>query len=225
MATLEGLQTGEQQADADRRRPLDPRPKQPASTSDDLRQQLPGTPTVCTSGTAPRTFRTPRPTPPAARSPVMSCRPSSTTLTMRSNASAPPAERAGSPRSAPPCSRSPTATGYAREFGDYDVCYVRHGKAMKGSPPKRRSVLTIWSWTVDVLDEWITTVRPLVLILVLGLRKGEILGLCWDNVDLDAPTSPSPNSSSASAANCCTARPRPKAPTPNFRYPVSAPQR
>jgi hypothetical protein len=96
---------------------------------------------------------------------------------------------------------------------------------MKGSPPKRRSVLTIWSWTVDVLDEWITTVRPLVLILVLGLRKGEVLGLCWDNVDLDAPTSPSPNSSSASAANCCTARPRPKAPTPNFRYPVSAPQR
>jgi integrase len=57
---------------------------------------------------------------------------------------------------------------------------------MKGSPPKRRSVLTIWSWTVDVLDEWITTVRPLVLILVLGLRNGEVLGLCWDNVDLDA---------------------------------------
>lgn len=32
---------------------------------------------------------------------------------------------------------------------------------MKGSPPKRRSVLTVWPWTVDVLDEWISTVRPL----------------------------------------------------------------
>jgi site-specific recombinase XerD len=49
----------------------------------------------------------------------------------------------------------------AREFGDYGVCYVRHGKAMKGSPPKRRSVLTVWPWTADVLDEWTSTVRPL----------------------------------------------------------------
>ena len=49
----------------------------------------------------------------------------------------------------------------AREFGDYSVCYVRHGKAMKGSPPKRRSVLTVWPWTADVLDEWTSTVRPL----------------------------------------------------------------
>ena len=49
----------------------------------------------------------------------------------------------------------------AREFGGYGVCYVRHGKAMKGSPPKRRSVLTVWPWTVDVLDEWTSTVRPL----------------------------------------------------------------
>lgn len=29
------------------------------------------------------------------------------------------------------------------EFGDYGVVYVRHGKAKKGSPPKRRSVLTV----------------------------------------------------------------------------------
>jgi site-specific recombinase XerD len=49
----------------------------------------------------------------------------------------------------------------AREFGDYGVCYVRHGKAMKGSPPKRRSVLTVWPWTTAVLDEWTNTVRPL----------------------------------------------------------------
>ena len=40
-------------------------------------------------------------------------------------------------------------------------CHVRHGKAMKGSPPKRRSVLTVWAWVPDILDEWITEVRPL----------------------------------------------------------------
>jgi hypothetical protein len=31
---------------------------------------------------------------------------------------------------------------HAHEFGEHGVCYVRHGKAMKGSLPKRRSVLT-----------------------------------------------------------------------------------
>ena len=29
------------------------------------------------------------------------------------------------------------------EFGEYGVLYVRYGKAKKGSPPKRRSVLTV----------------------------------------------------------------------------------
>ena len=32
---------------------------------------------------------------------------------------------------------------------------------MKGSPPKRRSVLTVWQWTVEVLRQWIDEVRPL----------------------------------------------------------------
>jgi integrase/recombinase XerC len=50
----------------------------------------------------------------------------------------------------------------AGEFGDYGVCYVRYGKAMKGSPPKQRSVLTVWPWTVDVVDEWVREIRPLV---------------------------------------------------------------
>jgi integrase/recombinase XerC len=47
-----------------------------------------------------------------------------------------------------------------REFGEYGVCYVRFGKAMKGSPPKRRSVLTVFPWSADVLDQYITEVRP-----------------------------------------------------------------
>jgi hypothetical protein len=53
--------------------------------------------------------------------------------------------------------RNPEAT----EFGEYGVLYVRHGKAKKGSPPKRRSVLTVWPWTTEILEQWFTEVRPL----------------------------------------------------------------
>ncbi len=48
----------------------------------------------------------------------------------------------------------------AVEFGRYGVVYVRHGKAMKGSPPKRRSVLTVFGWAAENVAEWITDVRP-----------------------------------------------------------------
>ena len=47
------------------------------------------------------------------------------------------------------------------EFGEYGLCRVRYGKAKKGSPPKQRSVLTVWAWTPEVLEEWFTEVRPL----------------------------------------------------------------
>jgi integrase/recombinase XerC len=47
-----------------------------------------------------------------------------------------------------------------REFGEYGTLLVRYGKAKKGSPPKRRSVLTVWRWTPDIVDEWISDVRP-----------------------------------------------------------------
>ncbi|MFD6064846.1 tyrosine-type recombinase/integrase [Rhodococcus wratislaviensis] len=47
------------------------------------------------------------------------------------------------------------------EFGDYGVVLVRHGKAKKGSPPKRRSVATVWPWTAEILEEWVTEIRPL----------------------------------------------------------------
>jgi len=50
---------------------------------------------------------------------------------------------------------------HAPEFGDRGVCYVRHGKAIKGSPPKPRSVLTVWPWAGEVLEEWVSVVRPL----------------------------------------------------------------
>jgi hypothetical protein len=50
---------------------------------------------------------------------------------------------------------------HAPEFGELGVCYVRDGKAMKGSPPKRRSVLTVWEWVAEVTEEWVTEIRPL----------------------------------------------------------------
>ncbi|MCV2457768.1 tyrosine-type recombinase/integrase [Streptomyces sp. ICN988] len=50
----------------------------------------------------------------------------------------------------------------APKFGAYGSMMVRFGKSSKGSPPKRRTVLTVpeMDWVVDVLDEWITEVRP-----------------------------------------------------------------
>ena len=53
------------------------------------------------------------------------------------------------------------ASPHAPEFGELGVCYVRYGKAMKGSPPRRRSVLTIWPWVAEVLAEWTGQIRPL----------------------------------------------------------------
>ena len=48
----------------------------------------------------------------------------------------------------------------APEFGRYGVCYVRHGKAVHGAPPKRRSVLNVWDWAPDIVSEWINDYRP-----------------------------------------------------------------
>lgn len=46
------------------------------------------------------------------------------------------------------------------ELGDYGLVHVRFGKAKKGSPPKRRSVATVWRWTAEILEEWVTEIRP-----------------------------------------------------------------
>lgn len=50
---------------------------------------------------------------------------------------------------------------HGTEYGEFGLCRVRFGKAKKGSPPKRRTVLTVWDWAPDILDEWFTEVRPL----------------------------------------------------------------
>ncbi len=50
----------------------------------------------------------------------------------------------------------------APQFGAYGSLMVRYGKSSKGSPPKRRTVLTVpeMEWIVDILDEWINELRP-----------------------------------------------------------------
>lgn len=55
--------------------------------------------------------------------------------------------------------RNPKAPQYGRCGG----LFVRFGKASNGSPPKRRTVLTVpeMDWSADVLQHWITEVRPL----------------------------------------------------------------
>ncbi|WP_405592285.1 site-specific integrase [Streptomyces sp. NBC_01190] len=50
----------------------------------------------------------------------------------------------------------------APEFGHYGIVRVRFGKAMRGSPPKRRSVLTapLFDWAVDSLRQWTEELPP-----------------------------------------------------------------
>ena len=44
---------------------------------------------------------------------------------------------------------------HAPQFGDFGVLQVRFGKSQKGSPPKRRSVLTVFEWSAQTVHEWI----------------------------------------------------------------------
>lgn len=46
-------------------------------------------------------------------------------------------------------------------FGECGVLRVRFGKASRGSAPKRRDVLTVWPWAANVLEQYVTEIRPL----------------------------------------------------------------
>jgi len=45
------------------------------------------------------------------------------------------------------------------EFGGYGLCAVRWGKASKGSPPRRHTVLTVMPWAPTVIEEYVRQVR------------------------------------------------------------------
>jgi integrase/recombinase XerC len=48
----------------------------------------------------------------------------------------------------------------APELGDLGVCHVRYGKAMRGSPPRRRAVATVMPWAAGALRQYLDQVRP-----------------------------------------------------------------
>jgi integrase/recombinase XerC len=48
----------------------------------------------------------------------------------------------------------------APELGSLGVCHVRFGKAMRGSPPRRRAVATVMPWAAEALAQYIDDVRP-----------------------------------------------------------------
>jgi integrase/recombinase XerC len=48
----------------------------------------------------------------------------------------------------------------APEFGRFGMLSVRWGKAAKGSPPKRRGVLTVMPWAAEAVEEYVRDVRP-----------------------------------------------------------------
>jgi site-specific recombinase XerD len=48
------------------------------------------------------------------------------------------------------------------QYGRFGALFVRYGKSSRGSPPKRRTVLTVpeMDWIVEVLEQWTTEIRP-----------------------------------------------------------------
>ncbi len=46
------------------------------------------------------------------------------------------------------------------EFGGFGMLSVRWGKAVKGSPPRRRNVLSVMPWAVEALEQYVAEVRP-----------------------------------------------------------------
>lgn len=48
---------------------------------------------------------------------------------------------------------------HARSFGKFGVCKVRYGKSRRASPPKPRSVLTVFDWTSGILEDWLANGR------------------------------------------------------------------
>ena len=94
------------------------------------------------------------------------------------NGRRPRGARGGWPRFATPaCSRWSTAGGRAAgggdagrgrlrgnpaapELGRFGVLHVRYGKAMRGSPPRRRAVATVMPWAAETLAQYLQEARP-----------------------------------------------------------------
>jgi integrase/recombinase XerC len=53
-----------------------------------------------------------------------------------------------------------SANAVAPELGGLGVVQVRFGKAMRGSPPRRRAVAAVMPWAVEALQQYLVEVRP-----------------------------------------------------------------
>ena len=45
-------------------------------------------------------------------------------------------------------------------FGRYGTLHVRYGKAKRGSPPRRRNVLSVMAWAVEAVGDYVEEIRP-----------------------------------------------------------------
>ncbi|MHB8246090.1 MAG: tyrosine-type recombinase/integrase [Acidimicrobiales bacterium] len=48
----------------------------------------------------------------------------------------------------------------APAFADYGTLHVRYGKAKRGSPPRRRNVLSVMAWAVEAVCDYVENIRP-----------------------------------------------------------------
>ena len=48
----------------------------------------------------------------------------------------------------------------APEFGRFGTLHVRHGKAKRGQPPRRRNVASVMGWAVDAVADYVHNIRP-----------------------------------------------------------------
>jgi integrase/recombinase XerC len=53
-----------------------------------------------------------------------------------------------------------TVNPAAPELGRFGTVAVRYGKAMRGSPPRRRAVATVMPWAAEALGQYLDQVRP-----------------------------------------------------------------
>lgn len=49
---------------------------------------------------------------------------------------------------------------HAPQFGQHGSVAVRWGKAVAGSPPRRRSVLTVFDWAAEAVAQYLSDIRP-----------------------------------------------------------------
>jgi integrase/recombinase XerC len=48
----------------------------------------------------------------------------------------------------------------APQFGRYGILSVRYGKAKRGQPPRRRSVLSVMDWAAEAVADYVENIRP-----------------------------------------------------------------